>query len=74
MATVPVFRAGPPTLRLLHLPCRAHFAFVYLNVFWTSWLIVEYYKVCCSIRPMLPSSRAQHHVLNNNNTRGLHPK
>lgn len=30
----------------LRLLCRAHFAFVYLNVFWTSWLIVEYYKVC----------------------------
>lgn len=54
----PAVCAAPPTLRLVHLPCRAHFAFVYLNVFWTSWLIVEYYKVCCSIRPMLPSSRA----------------
>lgn len=25
---------------------RAHFCFVYLNVFWASWLIVEYYKAC----------------------------
>lgn len=37
-------RAHPP-------PCpsrrRAHFAFVYLNVFWASWLIIEYYKVRC---------------------------
>ena len=30
---------APPAL------CRVHFIFVYLNVFWSSWLILEYYKV-----------------------------
>ena len=36
-------RAANPSAATLPA-CRAHFAFVYLNVFWASWLIVEYYK------------------------------